>query len=72
MTATAHDALSSQKDKRNVACCVPEAEVMSNMEPMEINGCKVFMHFAKDYKPEVRVDIANLLIETFLKRRDAE
>ena len=70
MMANVHDAVSSQKDKSNVGCGVPDTEVMSTVEPKDINGCKVFMHFAERENPQVQVSIANLLIEAFLKRRE--
>ena len=66
------DAVSSQKDKSNVACTASSPEVMSDVDPLEINDCKVFMHFAKDENPQVQINIANLLIEAFLKRREAK
>lgn len=72
MIAIPNDKVSSHKDKGNVACCVSDTEVMSNMEPLEIDGCKVYMHFAADANPQVRISIANLLIEAFLKRRETE
>lgn len=70
MITSTHDAVSSQKDKSNVGCCFPNREVTSTVEPKEINGCKVFMHFAEQENPRVQVSIANLLIEAFLKRRE--
>ena len=70
MMANVHDSVSSQKDKSNVGCTAPDPEVMSSMEPKDINGCKVFMHFAAQENPQVQVSIANLLIEAFLKRRE--
>lgn len=70
MITSTHDAVSSQKNKSNVGCCVPDTELMSTVEPKEIKGCKVFMHFAEQENPQVQVSIANLLIEAFLKRRE--
>lgn len=70
MITSTHDAVSSQKDKSNVGCCVPNRELMSSVEPKEINGCKVFLHFTEHENPQVQVSIANLLIEAFLKRRE--
>ena len=64
------DPVLSQKDKSNVACCDPNTEVMSVVEPREINDCKVFMHFCDQVNPQVQISIANLLIEAFLKRRE--
>lgn len=64
------DPILSQKDKSNVACCDLNTEVMSVVEPKEINGCKVFMHFSDQENPQVQISIANLLIEAFLKRRE--
>ena len=70
MTTRTQDAISSQKDKSNVTCCGFDTEVTSTVEPKDINGCKVFMHFAEHDNPQVRVSIANLLIEAFLRRRE--
>ena len=64
------DPILSQKDKSNVACCDLNSEVMSIVEPKEINGCKVFVHFCDHENPQVQVSIATLLIEAFLKRRE--
>ena len=62
------DALSSQKDKNNVACCDLEAEVMSDTRTWEINGCKVILRFPKEQNPQVETEIATLLVSSFVRR----
>ena len=63
-----HDALSSQKDKSNVACGHPIPEVMSSMEPLELGDCIVTMSFAGTEDPAIDQAVAEMLIESYMRR----
>ena len=68
MIARNHDALSSQKDKDNVACCASRPEVMSVRGPLEINGCIVTMSFAEEEDPGIDQVVAEMLIDSYMRR----
>ena len=63
-----HDALLSQKDKNNVACHQLVPEVLSSMGPLEINGCMVSMSFTEKEDPAIDQAVAEMLIESFMRR----
>ena len=68
MIARNHDALSSQKDKSNVSCGTSALEVMSTMGPIEINGCVISMSFAEKEDPAIDQAVAEMLIESYMRR----
>ena len=68
MIARNHDALSSQKDKSNVACGSSIPEVMSTMGSIEINGCEVSMSIAEKEDPAIDQAVAEMLIESYMRR----
>lgn len=68
MITSIHDAVSSQKDKGNVVCCTPEAELMSMSEPIEIGDCSVTMSFAEKTDPTIGQVVAEMLIESYMRR----
>ena len=68
MITSIHDAVSLQKDKGNVVCCTPEAELMSMMEPIEIGDCSVTMSFAENADPTIGQAVAEMLIESYMRR----
>ena len=68
MITSIHDAVSSQKDKGNVVCCTPEAELMSMMEPIEIGDCSITMSFAQKADPTIGQAVAEMLIESYMRR----
>lgn len=63
-----HEVLSLQKDKKNITCYPPISEVMSTVGPIEINGCTVLMSFADDKDPTIDQTVAEMLIESFMRR----
>ena len=63
-----HEVLSLQKDKVNVVCCTPEAELMSMSEPIEIGDCSVTMSFAEKADPTIGQAVAEMLIESYMRR----
>ena len=68
MIAKNHDALSSQKDKSNVACGHPIPEVMSSMGILEFGDCTVTMSFAEKEDPAIDQAVAEMLIESYMRR----
>lgn len=68
MIAGNHDALSSQKDKRNVGCGHPTPEVMSSMGSLELGDCIVTMSFADKTDPTIDQAVAEMLIESYVRR----
>ena len=68
MITGSHDALSSQKDKSNVGCDHPIPEVLSGMGSIEINSCMVSMSFAEKEDPAIDQAVAEMLIESFMRR----
>ena len=68
MNAENHDALSSQKHKGNVACCHPVPEVMSSMGSVKLGDCIVTMSFADKKDPTIDQAVAEMLIESYLRR----
>ena len=68
MITSTHDAVSSQKDKSNVTCCYGNREVMSTMQAIQINGCSVTMTFADKTDPTIGQAVAEMLIESFMRR----
>ena len=68
MITGSHDALSSQKDKSNVACGHPVPEVTSTMGPLELNDCMVTMSFAETADPTIDQAVAEMLIESYMRR----
>ena len=45
---------------------------VTNMDLMEIGGCKIVLEFSKTPNPSIQETVTSMLIETFEERRDSE
>ncbi len=68
MVAGIHDVLLSQKDKDRTTCYTPKTEVMSTLKPLAINGCIITMSFAEKVDPAIGQSVAEMLIESYMRR----
>lgn len=67
-----HDTEMYQKDSSNVGCYSRNVEGTSTMEMMGTTGCHVTLQFAETPNPQIRNDIAEMLIDSFVKGRGKE
>lgn len=63
---------SYQKNNDYVACDNGDSEGVSTMELKGISGCRVTLEFASKPDSQLQIDIARMLIDSFVKRRSNE
>ena len=71
MVTRNHDTVLRQKDHKEAAGCRLVPEAMSAMGPVEINGCMVTMSFAEEKDPAIDQAVAEMLIESYMRRCSA-
>ena len=71
MVTRNHDTVLLQKDQKEAACSRPAPEAVSAMGPVEIKGCMVTMSFADEKDPAIDQAVAEMLIDSYMRRCSA-